>query len=96
LDQGDFNFIFLDWSAGSTTSNYLTARNRVSEAGSFLGAFIDWLHENNLADFKQISIVGFSLGAHVAGFAGKTVRRGRINTIIGLDPAGEFEKFQIF
>lgn len=27
------------------------------------------------------------LSAHVAGIAGKTVRRGRVNTIIGLDPA---------
>lgn len=26
--------------------------------------------------------------AHMAGLAGKLVRRGRINTIIGLDPAG--------
>lgn len=29
-----------------------------------------------------------SLGAHIAGIAGKNVRRGRINHIIGLDPAG--------
>lgn len=88
LDQGDFNFIFLDWSAGSTTANYITARNRVSETGAFLGTFIDWLHENNLVDLNQVTIVGFSLGAHVAGMAGKNVRRGKINTIFGLDPAG--------
>lgn len=89
MDNGDFNFVFLDWSAGSTTSNYITARNRVSEAGAFLGAFIDWLHENDLVDLNQVTIVGFSLGAHVAGHAGKNVRRGKINTIFGLDPAGD-------
>lgn len=29
-----------------------------------------------------------SLGAHVCGHAGKSVTRGRIHTIFGLDPAG--------
>jgi hypothetical protein len=35
-------------------------------------------------------MVGFSLGAHVVGMAGKGTRRGKVNTIVGLDPAGEF------
>lgn len=30
----------------------------------------------------------FNQSAHISGIAGKNVRRGRINTIIGLDPAG--------
>lgn len=28
------------------------------------------------------------MGAHAAGIAGKSVKRGRVNTIIGCDPAG--------
>lgn len=28
------------------------------------------------------------MGAHVAGVAGKSVRRGRVNSIVGCDPAG--------
>ena len=93
LDRDDFNFVFLDWSAGSTTANYITARNRVSEAGAFLGAFVDWLHSNDLVDLNQVTIVGFSLGAHVAGFAGKNIQRGKISTIVGLDPAGLWSGF---
>lgn len=54
--------ISTDWSAGGSTPNYLTARNRVTSVGAFLAAFIDWLHENDLVEFNQISIVGFSLG----------------------------------
>lgn len=36
--------------------------------------------------WKKLSVVGHSLGAHIAGFAGKSVKKGKIGTIIGLDP----------
>lgn len=94
---------------GAGTSNYVTARNRVGSTGAFLAAFLDWLNANDLVDYNQVSIVGFSLGgrtkayhlflssvdgiystAHVAGFAGKQTQRGKVNTIVGLDPAGLF------
>ena len=51
--------------------------------------FIDFLHLNGFVDFNRLLITGHSLGAHVAGIAGKRVTRGRINTIIGMDPAGK-------
>lgn len=88
LTHYDFNVIFVDWSVGSRTINYLQARNRVPVVGIFLASFLDYLHEVNYVDFNRLSIVGFSLGAHMAGLAGKNVLRGRVNTIIGLDPAG--------
>lgn len=46
------------------------------------------MHENDAIRFNELTLVGFSLGAHIAGIAGKSVRFGKINTIIGLDPAG--------
>lgn len=49
---------------------------------------MDFLHENQALDFSRLLVTGHSLGAHVAGIAGKNVVRGRINTIIGMDPAG--------
>lgn len=45
-------------------------------------------NSNNEMNYSRVSLVGHSLGAHIAGIAAKNVRRGRINTIIGLDPAG--------
>lgn len=52
-----------DWSAGAQTGiNYLTARNRVPSVGAFLAAYLDWLHLNNLVDYSQTTMVGFSLG----------------------------------
>jgi len=89
LDNDDFNFIHLDWSAGAQTGvNYIAAVNNVPPTGQFLGAFLDWLDDNNLIQLDQVSLVGFSLGAHVAGFTGKSVHRGRVGTIFALDPAG--------
>ncbi|KAG8226441.1 hypothetical protein J437_LFUL003433, partial [Ladona fulva] len=37
--------------------------------------------------FKNLHVVGFSLGSHVAGVAGKHVTAGKIGRITGLDPA---------
>lgn len=73
---------------GAGTINYISARNRVFEVGPLLAQHLDFLHENNALDFSTLYVTGHSLGAHIAGIAGKNVRRGRINTIIGMDPAG--------
>lgn len=87
----NFPMIFVsksvDWSLGAQTINYVAAKNRVEPVGRLLGDFIDFLHENNAMRFEDLIVVGYSLGAHLAGFSGKGARRGRISTIIGLDPA---------
>ncbi|KAG5672351.1 hypothetical protein PVAND_002484 [Polypedilum vanderplanki] len=88
LIKDNINVIRVDWSEGADTINYFTAANRVPEIGRQLGRFIDFLHINNFLDFNNVTIIGFSLGAQVAGHAGKNVARGKVNKIIGLDPAG--------
>lgn len=88
LEIYDFNILFIDWSEGSRTISYLSARNRVPPVGNYIASYLDFLNDNNLIDFNRVSVIGFSLGAHMAGIAGKNVRTGKINTIIGLDPAG--------
>ncbi|XP_055850859.1 phospholipase A1-like [Episyrphus balteatus] len=37
--------------------------------------------------FDTLTLFGHSMGAHVAGFAGKNVKRGKIHAIFGMDPA---------
>jgi pancreatic triacylglycerol lipase len=50
--------------------------------------FLDFLSEVGSMDYNKLIICGYSLGAHIAGIAGKHVSRGRVGAIIGLDPAG--------
>ncbi|XP_058130740.1 lipase member H-like [Anopheles ziemanni] len=87
LQQGDFNIITVDWGVGAIDPNYIAARNLVGPVGQTVSLFIDQLISATGANPDNIYIIGFSLGAHVAGNAGKG-QQGRINTIIALDPAG--------
>ena len=47
------------------------------------------MREIGSVDFARIHVIGLSLGAHIAGFIGKNTG-GELNTIMGLDPAGNF------
>lgn len=58
-------------------------RNQVGSTGIAVSRFIDFLSVN----FDTLHVIGFDLGAHVAGIAGKNTLRGRISRIIGLDPS---------
>lgn len=87
LDSDDQNVIFVGWSKGSSTFLYSLARERVKEVGKAVADFTKYLVENNELDTKKLRMVGFSLGAHVAGIAGKNLN-GEVNKIVGLDPAG--------
>lgn len=83
LSSSDVNVVVLDWGAGANTINYVAARNQVANVGSVGAAFLDNLHAAGLMDFGRLTIASHSLGVHVAGFVGKRVTRGRVNTIFG-------------
>ncbi|KAG5864794.1 hypothetical protein JTB14_010647 [Gonioctena quinquepunctata] len=86
LVRTDMNIFGVDWRniAGKT---YLEAFSAVPEVGRVLGELIQVLIDNNGLDLGRTTIVGHSLGAHVAGRAGATLR-GQVSRIVGLDPAG--------
>lgn len=71
LASANHNVIGVDWSAANSL-NYATSRGRVEDAGIQVASFIDWLHLNNfITNFNQVILAGHSLGAHVAGIAGR-------------------------
>lgn len=89
LANGNHNVVAVDWSAANS-ANYVTSRNRVAAAGEAIASFVEWLHMNGFITNLQTQVVfaGHSLGAHVAGHAGKALQ-GRCSAIFGLDPAGK-------
>ncbi|XP_062554608.1 phospholipase A1 VesT1.02-like [Armigeres subalbatus] len=87
LDRGDFNVITVDWGAGAQNPNYLTSRNHINAVAATVARFVDFLNQSGGMSFNNIYIVGHSLGGHTAGIAGKRVSRGRLHTVVALDPA---------
>lgn len=89
LQLGQFNVITVDWGVGATTGNYATARNRVGSVGAVTSQFINLLRRvYPEVDPSDITIVGHSLGAHVAGFVGKNfINNEQLGVIVALDAA---------
>ncbi|KAJ6627587.1 Pancreatic lipase-related protein 2 [Pseudolycoriella hygida] len=84
LEAGDFNVIVVDWGVGAMDMENLMINYRAASVATSL--FLNRLSDSGLLSFNDLTLIGHSMGAHVAGFTGKKVR-GRINTIIGLDIA---------
>ncbi|XP_057658431.1 endothelial lipase-like [Diorhabda carinulata] len=86
LSQNSVNLFMVDWST-VTTQNYLVAQGDVVAIGQYLADFINILETKFTLKTNDVTIIGWDLGAHVAGIAGKQLTN-KLSTIIGLDPSG--------
>ncbi|XP_073816146.1 phospholipase A1-like [Musca autumnalis] len=86
LGTFDCNVIVVDW-AHARSVNYANSVIAVPKVGKKIAEMIDFLNKNYNMSFETLTVAGHSLGAHVAGYAGKNVKNGKINTIIGMDTA---------
>ncbi|XP_017873751.1 PREDICTED: pancreatic triacylglycerol lipase-like [Drosophila arizonae] len=86
LSRGNYNVIIVDWSR-ARFNGYLSSSYAVPGAGAKVGNMIKFLNQSHGLALDSLYVIGHSLGAHIAGYAGKTVGKGLIRTIIGLDPA---------
>uniref|UniRef100_A0A1I8NWW3 Lipase domain-containing protein n=1 Tax=Stomoxys calcitrans TaxID=35570 RepID=A0A1I8NWW3_STOCA len=86
LSKDNYNIISVDWNAYSKL-NYVSARAKVPVVGEDVAEFVDFLNAKFGMSFSNLVVIGHSLGAHVAGYCGKRVKRGTLAAIVGLDPA---------
>ncbi|XP_059472437.1 pancreatic lipase-related protein 3-like isoform X2 [Neocloeon triangulifer] len=88
FDREDVNIFSVDWSNGAKGPNYLRAvANAELVARQLAHLILEMIAMGS--NPKQIHIIGFSLGAQVAGMAGAEVQKEgfKIGRITGLDPA---------
>lgn len=86
LSRGSYNIIGVDWPQACVFL-YPTARKAVHDVGDKVGTMIRCLQRKYDMSMDTLHVIGFGLGAHVAGHAGKAVGGRQIHTIIGLDPS---------
>ncbi|CAB3381367.1 Hypothetical predicted protein [Cloeon dipterum] len=93
LSEGGSNVVVLDWRAYSNMPCYPSAVLNTWQAGRCTAEVLQLLAKWSGAPrrfFFDLHIIGFSLGAHVAGFASAYLKPFRIGRITGLDPALPF------
>ncbi|KAH8306117.1 hypothetical protein KR018_001705, partial [Drosophila ironensis] len=86
FQYGDYNMIAVDWARGRSLE-YASSVAAVSGAGQKVAALVDFLVTYKQMRLDTLEVVGFSLGAHVAGYTGKHLTTGRLGKLVGLDPA---------
>lgn len=85
LENTKTNVVAVDWNR-LALQEYTLAADSTKDVGKQVGAFIQRLNQLGIP-LRDITIVGHSMGAHIAGFAGAHLE-GKVGRIFGLDPAG--------
>ncbi|XP_040357020.2 phospholipase A1 [Ixodes scapularis] len=99
LDMEDVNVVAVDWEEGCLQPMYITAAANTALVGRQISRLLQLLTERHPRTVvpARVHVVGFSLGAQVAGFAGRHFGRTtetKIGRISALDAAGPlFESY---
>lgn len=78
-----FLYLAVNWEEIASNINYPIPARETREVGRYLAELIDYLCQERGADPRRFHLIGHSLGAHIAGFAGSFIRSGRIGRISG-------------
>ncbi|XP_056149714.1 lipoprotein lipase isoform X2 [Lampris incognitus] len=80
------NVIVVDW-LDRVQHHYPYSAENTKLAGQDVAKLINWLETDLNYDLSKLHLLGYSLGAHVAGVAGNLANN-KVSRITGLDPAG--------
>uniref|UniRef100_F6PXQ2 Hepatic triacylglycerol lipase n=1 Tax=Monodelphis domestica TaxID=13616 RepID=F6PXQ2_MONDO len=82
------NVIVADWMT-LAHQHYAVAVRNTRHVGQEIANFLEWLEEAIQFSRSNVHLIGYSLGAHVSGFAGSYINgTNKIGRITGLDAAG--------
>lgn len=84
--ENEANVVVVEW-IPMAQQLYPDAVNHTHTVGLDIATLLNWLQDEQQLPLDKVHLIGYSLGAHVAGYAGEYVR-GSIGRITGLDPAG--------
>jgi pancreatic triacylglycerol lipase len=85
LKYDNSNVIVVDWSNGNQFP-YSQAVANAQVIGRSIAILVNWFINRSLLKSDDVHLIGHSLGAHVAGYAGERITP-KIGRITGLDPA---------
>ncbi|XP_014244237.1 phospholipase A1-like isoform X2 [Cimex lectularius] len=88
LRREGYTIIIADYEKAAEGPDYISAAKNMERVGKDVGNFLLAAQEDGYIALKSTTLIGFSLGAHVAGIAGYTIKEssGYLDKIIGLDP----------
>lgn len=81
LFRNNFNVILVDWSKLAPMPWYHKAVRNTRIVGPHVAATLRWLESLGAFRLRRVHVVGFSLGAEVAGFMGKALFPRRVSWI---------------
>ncbi|KAM9385119.1 lipoprotein lipase [Pholidichthys leucotaenia] len=80
------NVIVVDWLTRAS-QHYPTSAANTKLVGRDVAKFVTWIQKELQLPWERVHLLGYSLGAHVAGIAGDLTNH-KISRITGMDPAG--------
>lgn len=75
--------IVVDWGSLCSFPYYAAAVKNTRIVGKYLAKFLMFLHDSHIIPIDEVHIIGFSLGAEVAGFTGKALGKNVLTRITG-------------
>lgn len=75
----------MNWEKLSGMPWYITAVRNTRKVGRHVAKMISWLDINNVVSLSRLHVIGFSLGAEVAGFIGKSLSPKKVKSYTQLD-----------